>query len=137
MAVTEILSRTMRIEKLINYVTNPAKTDETNYTYYYQVEPKIAAQSMRETKERNNKTDGIQAFHIIQSFAVGEVTPELAQEIGKQLIKEHLSDYEVVMGTHIDKDHIHNHIAFNNSIVYGTAINTGIGTNLNTVADGY
>ena len=113
MAVTEILSRTMRIEKLINYVTNPAKTDETNYTYYYQVEPEIAAQSMRETKERNNKTDGIQAFHIIQSFAVGEVTPELAQEIGKQLIKEHLSDYEVVMGTHIDKDHIHNHIAFN------------------------
>ena len=74
MAVTEILSRTMRIEKLINYVTNPSKTDETNYTYYYQVEPELAAQSMRETKERNNKTDGIQAFHIIQSFAVGEVT---------------------------------------------------------------
>lgn len=113
MAVTEILSKNMRVDKLIRYVLNPDKTDDMVYSYCQHCNPKTAAKRWMMTKAEVGKLDGIQAFHIIQSFAVGEISPELAQEIGKQLIKAHLPGYEVVMGTHVDKDHIHNHIAFN------------------------
>ena len=54
------------------------------------------------------------ARHVIQSFEIGEVTPELAHEIGKQFADEILGGkYEYVLTTHIDKDHVHNHLIFN------------------------
>ncbi|MDO4836572.1 MAG: relaxase/mobilization nuclease domain-containing protein [Clostridia bacterium] len=113
MAITKILSKRMRLDKLIRYVQNPDKTDDAVFTYCQYCDPKDAAKQMQATKERYDKTDGIQAFHIIQSFSPGEITPELAHELGIRFIKEHLSDYEVVLGTHVDKEHIHNHITLN------------------------
>ena len=113
MAVTKILSKSIRLDKLIRYIQNPDKTDDAVLTYCQYCDPKDAPRQMQETKERYGKTDGIQAFHIIQSFEPGEITPELAHELGIRFIKAHLSDYEVVMGTHIDKHHVHNHIALN------------------------
>ena len=54
------------------------------------------------------------ARHVIQSFDVGEVSPELAHEIGKQFADEILGGkYEYVLTTHIDKGHVHNHLIFN------------------------
>ncbi len=120
MAITKILSKNMRLDKLIRYIQNPDKTEESVLTFCQFCNPKDAARQWAETKRHIGKTDGIQAFHIIQSFAPGEITPELAHELGKQFIREHLSDYEVVLGTHVDKGHIHNHLAFNSvSIVSG------------------
>ena len=113
MAITKILSKNMRLDRLIRYIQNPDKTDDAVFTYCQYCDPKDAARQMRATKERYGKTDGIQAFHIIQSFAPGEITPELAHELGIWFIREHLSDYEAVLGTHVDKGHIHNHIAIN------------------------
>jgi hypothetical protein len=113
MAITKILSKRMRLDKLIRYVQNPDKTDDAVFTYCQYCDPRDAAKQMQATKERYDKTDGIQAFHIIQSFSPGEITPELAHELGIRFIKEHLSDYEVVLGTHVDKEHIHNHITMN------------------------
>ena len=113
MAITKILSKRMRLDKLIRYVQNPDKTDDAVFTYCQYCDPKNAAKQMQATKERYGKTDGIQAFHIIQSFSAGEITPELAHELGIRFIKECLSDYEVVLGTHVDKEHIHNHITLN------------------------
>lgn len=113
MAITKILSKRMRLDKLIRYVQNPDKTDDAVFTYCQYCDPKDAAKQMQATKDRYGKTDGIQAFHIIQSFSHGEITPELAHELGIRFIKEHLSDYEVVLGTHVDKEHIHNHITLN------------------------
>lgn len=113
MAITKILSKNMRLDRLIRYIQNPDKTDDEVFTYCQYCDPKAAARQMRATKERYGKTDGIQAFHIIQSFAPGEITPELAHELGIRFIREHLSDYEAVLGTHVDKGHIHNHIAIN------------------------
>lgn len=113
MAITKILSKRMRLDKLIRYVQNPDKTDDAVFTYCQYCDPKDAAKQMQATKERYGKTDGIQTFHIIQSFSPGEITPELAHELGIRFIKEHLSDYEVVLGTHVDKEHIHNHITLN------------------------
>ena len=113
MAITKILSKRMRLDKLIRYVQNPDKTDDAVFTYCQYCDPRDAAKQMQATKERYDKTDGIQAFHIIQSFSPGKITPELAHELGIRFIKEHLSDYEVVLGTHVDKEHIHNHITLN------------------------
>ena len=113
MAITKILSKRMRLDKLIRYVQNPDKTDDAVFTYCQYCDPRDAAKQMQATKKRYDKTDGIQAFHIIQSFSPGEITPELAHELGIRFIKEHLSDYEVVLGSHVDKEHIHNHITLN------------------------
>ncbi|GAA3315442.1 hypothetical protein GCM10020331_010340 [Ectobacillus funiculus] len=59
------------------------------------------------------KTEGIQAHHVIQSFKPGEVTPELANQMGQDLAREIAKGYEAVVYTHTDKEHIHNHIIIN------------------------
>ena len=52
--------------------------------------------------------------HLIQAFQSGEVTPEQAHEIGMELAREILGGrYEFVLTTHIDRDHVHNHLIFN------------------------
>lgn len=113
MAVTKILAKTMRLDKLINYVINADKTEEQALVSCIGCEAHTAAKTMIATKKKHEKTDGVAAYHIIQSFKPDEITPELAHELGNRFAAEYLDGYEVVVGTHIDKDHIHNHIAFN------------------------
>jgi hypothetical protein len=76
-------------------------------------DPQLAKEQMQITKEIFDKTDGRQYKHYIQSFDIGETTPEQAQEIGLKWAKENFKEYEVVVGTHKDTDHIHNHIVVN------------------------
>ena len=102
MAETKILSKRMRLDRLINYVVNPDKTDDYVLTYFYNCHRDSAKKEMLDTKDRYSKRDGIQAFHIIQAFDRGEISPELAHRSGHEFIKEHLPDYEVVLGTHVD-----------------------------------
>ncbi|MGE8075266.1 relaxase/mobilization nuclease domain-containing protein [Listeria welshimeri] len=66
------------------------------------------------TLDQSSRSGGInKAYHIIQSFKPEETTPEQAHEIGKQLLEQHLKDkYEYILTTHIDKEHIHNHVIF-------------------------
>ncbi len=113
MAVTKILAKSMRIDKLINYVCNPNKTDEQTFVSCVGCERETAADTWMATKRRYGKTNGVQAYHIIQAFQPNEVTPEIAHEIGNRFAKEHLDGYEVIVGTHVDKHHIHNHIIYN------------------------
>ena len=113
MAVTKILAKSMRIDKLINYVCNPNKTDEQTFVSCVGCRRETAADTWMQTKRRYGKTNGVQAFHIIQAFEPGEVTPEVAHEIGNRFAKEYLDGYEVIVGTHVDKHHIHNHIIYN------------------------
>ena len=68
---------------------------------------------MLDTKRAMGKTDGVQYYHIIQSFKPGEVTPELALEIAREFAAEHLPGYQAVIGVHVDKEHIHAHTIFN------------------------
>ncbi|PFR21466.1 hypothetical protein COK19_21850 [Bacillus cereus] len=68
---------------------------------------------MTATREIWGKNGGVQAHHVVQSFKPGEVTPELANQIGQDLAKEIAKGHEVAVYTHTDKDHIHNHIVIN------------------------
>ena len=113
MAVTKILARHARLDLAINYAVNPDKTDEEVLTAYLNCDKGHACHQMLATKEAKNNCDGVQYYHIIQSFKPGEITPELALEIAQAFAKEHLADYEVVIGVHVDKEHIHAHMVFN------------------------
>ena len=113
MAVTKILARHARLDLAINYAVNPDKTDEEVLTAYLNCDKGHACRQMLATKEAKNNRDGVQYYHIIQSFKPGEITPELALEIAQAFAKEHLADYEVVIGVHVDKEHIHAHMIFN------------------------
>lgn len=113
MAVTKILSRRGRLDKAIRYVLNGDKTNEQILTARFNCEPGWELKQMLNTKREYGKTDGVQYYHIIQSFKPGEIAPEQALEIAKAFVEEYLPDYEVVIGTHIDKEHCHSHIVFN------------------------
>ena len=113
MAVTKILAKTVRLDKLIRYVVNPKKTNEQVFVSSVGCVPESAARTWMDTKRRFGRVDGVQAYHLIQSFKPGEVMPELAHELGNRFAEKHLDGYEVIVGTHVDKAHVHNHIIFN------------------------
>jgi len=113
MAVTKILARKARLDVGINYVLNGDKTEDKILTAFQNCDPGIAYREMMATKRRYGKEDGVQSYHIIQSFKPGEITPQLAFQIAKEFAEKYLSDYEVVIGTHVDKKHIHSHLIFN------------------------
>jgi len=106
------------LSKAIAYILNPEKTDEKLLVSSYGCASETAAREFEWTRkiaeQKGMNTVRIIARHVIQSFEIGEVTPELAHEIGKQFADEILGGkYEYVLTTHIDKDHVHNHLIFN------------------------
>ena len=124
MAVTKIKAIKSTLNKAIDYITNPLKTDGKLLVSGFKVEPPFAAIEFKMTSELGKELKGDYtktgngnnlAYHTIQSFAkVDKITPEEAHELGKQLADEMLQEkHEYVIATHIDKGHIHNHIIFN------------------------
>ena len=140
MATPKIWDIKGRVDTLINYAANPEKTEGQRYSEKqiqalhdvmdyasddYKTErslfvsgvnttPDTAKHKMHQTKLRYGKMDGIVAFHAIQSFKPGETTPDIAHEIGIKLAKEMWGDrFEVVIATHLNKEHLHNHFVIN------------------------
>lgn len=130
MAIMKIIAIRDRLDKRVNYVTdgqktaldagvsyiaNPEKTEQTFFTAAIQCRsPETAYHEMMSTKRRWGKTGGVLGYHFIQSFAPGEVTPEQAHAIGLEFVSRMFGDrYEVVLGTHLDKAHLHNHMIVN------------------------
>lgn len=113
MAVTKILARKGRLDVGVRYVLNGDKTQEQILTARLNCEPDREVRQMLETKRDYGKEDGVQYYHMIQSFRPSEITPELALEIAKEFASEHLPGYQTVIGVHVDKEHIHAHILFN------------------------
>ena len=113
MAITKILARKGRLDVGIRYVLNGDKTQEQILTAHLNCEPGRELRQMLETKSQYGKEAGVQYYHMIQSFRPGEVSPELALEIARTLVEEHLPGYQAVIGVHVDKEHIHAHIIFN------------------------
>ena len=113
MAVTKILARNGGLKQAIEYVLNGDKTQEQVLTAHLNCDPGFEYQQMMDTKRELGKLDGRQCYHIIQSFVPGEITPELALQIATEFATEYLAGYQVVIGTHTDRHHIHSHILFN------------------------
>lgn len=102
------------IRDVLLYATNSSKTEKQFYVSGINCKAENAVQEMQFVKEIYGKKDGILAFHGEQSFKEGEVTPELAHEIGVRLAEEMWGDrFQVVVTTHLNTDHIHNHFVLN------------------------
>ena len=112
MAVTKILARKGPLADGISYILNEEKTDVL-LTVHLNCDPGREAREMLDTKQAYGKMDGVQYYHVIQSFKPGEVTPELALEIAREFVEEHLPGFETVISVHVDKEHIHAHLIFN------------------------
>ena len=86
MAITKMWKADGRLDNTINYAVNGEKTEQMLYVSGINCMPDTALQEMRIAKKQFFKTSGIQCFHGVQSFAEGEVTKEIAHEIGKKLV---------------------------------------------------
>ena len=105
---------TNELEDVISYVSNGVKTNQQYYVTGIHCNPDTAAERFWKTKTAFNKTDGVLAFHAIQSFKPGEIDPDLTHQIGVELAKKMWGDrFQVVVCTHLDKDHPHNHFVVN------------------------
>ena len=118
MAITKIKAIRSTVDSAISYIINPAKTDEKLLVSSFGCSVETAAKEFDWTweiaKQQGMPDTKILARHVIQCFDVGEVSPEVAHEIGRQFADEMLGGkYEYVLATHVDKNHIHNHIIFN------------------------
>lgn len=102
------------LQDVIDYTENPSKTEERLYVTGINVSPDIARDQMVMTKQQYGKMDKILAYHGYQSFLPGEVTPGQAHQIGIELARRLWGDrFQVLVTTHLDKDHLHNHFCLN------------------------
>ena len=102
------------LQNVIDYARNSDKTEKEFYVSGINCETNSAYEEMQDTKRFYKKQDKILAFHAYQSFAEGEVTPELAHQIGVQFANEMWGDrFQVIVTTHLNTNHIHNHIVLN------------------------
>lgn len=119
MATTKIWAVNSRLDYTIRYIVNPHKTQDGKLVSGLNLaadahDPKGMCQDMQLTKQRFGKTKGRLAYHMEQSFAPGEVTAETAHKIGLEFAQQLFGEkYQVVVSTHVDKEHIHNHFIIN------------------------
>lgn len=113
MAYTKIHAITATVNKAVDYICNPAKTDEGILISSYGCSPETAAYDFKFALSKTSQTDPNKAYHLIQSFLPGEVSYKEAHQIGVELADKLLEGkYSYVVTTHIDKGHVHNHIIF-------------------------
>lgn len=131
LAYDKIIPIRSRMDHCMGYVLNPEKTELAQVLSYMDDPGKnivlnqhlavaincnleTALEDMMQTKARWGKTGGVLGYHLIHSFAPGEVTPEQAHEIGVEFANRLLREqYEAVVSTHLDQEHLHCHILFN------------------------
>lgn len=135
MATTKIWPIHDNLKRVVDYAANPDKTEfqDLMQTLHYAVDTiktseqehacfvtginchaETAFDEMHAVKAHFGKTDGNVAYHGYQSFLPGEVTPEQCHEIGVKLARQLWGDrYQVLVATHLDREHLHNHLVFN------------------------
>ena len=114
MAITKTHPIKSTLKAAIDYICNPVKTDGKLLVSSYGCTAETADIEFEWTRRHSIDKGTNLGRHLIQAFEPGKVTPEEAHEIGVQLAKEILGGkYEFVLTTHIDKDHVHNHLIFN------------------------
>ncbi len=107
-------SKVTTLEQAVDYALNRDKTEQDIFETSINCVAKNAYKEMLSTKNKYKKNDGVQGYHLVQSFAEGEVTPELAHKIGLEFAERIFGDkYEVVVATHLNTHCYHNHIVCN------------------------
>ena len=113
MAYTKIHAIKATVNKAIDYICNPDKTDDKIFISSYACSPETAAYDFKYTLDHCRENSPNLAYHLIQAFAPGEVSFEEAHTIGQELADRVLEGkYSYVVTTHIDKGHVHNHVLF-------------------------
>lgn len=99
---------------VLDYAARSTKTEQKKYVSAINCSPERARDQMMLTKTHYHKQNGILLWHGYQSFKPGEVTPEEAHKIGMELAQNLWGeDYEILVCTHLDREHIHNHFVIN------------------------
>lgn len=115
--ITDSEKTNSNLSHMIDYALNAEKTSSEQFLYESVInlpDVKTAYAHMQATKERFGKTGGVLGYHIIQSFKPGEITADQCHELGRKLASEMFGmEYEIVIGTHLNKEHLHNHIVVN------------------------
>ena len=101
------------LEEAVDYALNRDKTESVCFETGLSCLCETAFTDMKANALRWHKTGGVQGYHLVQSFAAGEVMPELAHQIGVELADQLLAGrYQAVVTTHLNTGHIHNHIVW-------------------------
>ncbi|MBR1373884.1 relaxase/mobilization nuclease domain-containing protein [bacterium] len=112
MAIVKFVTSGSPMNNIFPYIMKKEKTD-AKLISGINCMPETALEEFRAVKNQFRKTDGRQYWHIVQSFSPDDnLTPEIAHEIGLKFA-EYFGNYQTVVATHIDRNHIHNHIVFN------------------------
>ncbi|MBR6068996.1 MAG: relaxase/mobilization nuclease domain-containing protein [Ruminococcus sp.] len=104
------------MKNVLNYVSRKEKTvsEDKRFVTGVNCSPETALDEMTATKNLYHKPDGRLYYHLVQSFPSGyEIEPELAHKIAVELAEKAFNNYEVVVATHIDREHIHSHLVLN------------------------
>ena len=113
MAITKIHAIKATVHKAVDYICDPAKTDESILISSFGCSPETAAYDFKFALSKTSQADTNKAFHLIQSFMPSEVSYKEAHQIGVELADKLLEGkYSYIVSTHIDKGHVHNHIIF-------------------------
>ena len=114
MAITKIHAIRSTIQKSVNYICNPHKTDNRILVDSFGCGIYTAgADFLADNQKSKSKSTSVPAYHLIQSFAPGEVTFEEAHQIGQEFAEQILENKRAyVLATHVDREHVHNHIIF-------------------------
>ena len=128
MAATKIFPIKTTTAKAIAYIAADSKTDNGRLisTFMCSRDPDKAAKEFAEVTATGTGRSTVLAQHFIMSFKPGEITPERALALGKELCEKYLKDqYQYYLAVHHDKDHVHIHVIFNNTnIINGLTFET-------------
>ena len=112
MAIVKFVSSGCSMNNILNYVMRDDATSD-DLIDGFNCSPESANEEFKFTKQQFNKTDGRSYYHIIQSFSPDDdVSPEQAHEIGMKFA-EYFPSFQIVVATHINREHIHNHLIMN------------------------
>lgn len=113
MAYTKIHAVTATVHKAVAYICTPDKTDQNILISSFGCSPETAAYDFKFALSKTKQSDPNKAFHLIQAFLPGEVSYDEAHQVGIELADRLLEGkYSYIVSTHIDKNHLHNHIIF-------------------------
>lgn len=101
-------------------ISKNSEADEVQLISGINCTPEIATHEFLSTKESYNKNSGVQFYHYTQSFQDDEnISPQTAHEIALKFAEENYKDFEVLVATHMDNDHLHSHFIIN-SVSFAT-----------------